>query len=161
MEEIRKQWVKAYDFVLLISEKGFTDGASVCTIQLADLIILMIDMSDYGLKKSIEFARQVNIPGIREDGRPAMILPVPSRVHRSELNRVLEFKSMMIRNIFSQYLPPSIDADDYFNNVYISEFSRYSYVHEIPVIYEPPLDRNTISHEYRILSKYIVDIQHT
>ena len=158
IENIRAELSKAYDFVLVVSEKGFTEAAGISTIQLADVIALMINLNTQALEKSIQLARRVNTPGVKKDGRQVKILPIPSRlpIHEPALREQLYD---MLESGFSKYIPQELDVSEYYDSAGIPETSQfYFYENKIFALVDSEENRFSMTRSYKTLSRYLVDI---
>jgi len=157
VEYLRVQWEKAYNATLIISEQGLSDASSICTIQLPDVILVMMDMSRGGIQLSSDVIRRILMPGKKMDGREVKILPVlsklESRVEYSLMDEALE----MMREVFSKYLPPGIDSTNYFDQMRIPFIPYYNYSHEIPALSDEGLaDPESLLWNYINITKLLV-----
>lgn len=155
VEHLREQWAREYDVAIVVSNKGISDAASVCTMQVADVIVLMIPMSTQQLEASDEVARTLCSPELKRNGRPVKILPVLSRVSVVERQHRFEFRER-VREAFSKYLPPEIEGSAYFDEVQIPDVPYYGYGHEIALLRESDKDRLSMAWVYRALARYLL-----
>jgi MinD-like ATPase involved in chromosome partitioning or flagellar assembly len=156
IEEIKNHWVHAYDYVFVTSGKGFTDSASICTVQLADVIVLMMDASPDSFEGSLELARRVNAGRIKRDRKTVTILPVRTRVNMAERELYIRNRER-IENAFSEYLPRQFDVAKYFDEVQIPESPYFAATNDIAVLKEKR-HALSISRSYGLLSQYVLDM---
>lgn len=157
IEHIRNQWSQAYDIVIVISEKGMSDAASVCTLQVADVVVLMMSMNNWEIKAAEMIAQSIRNPELKRDGRPINVLPVPSKtsLFEAELRQKLR---EYLRAMFSQHLPYGINATDYFSGIEIPAIPYYEMSHEIAVLHEPLARPQIIVESYREIVKRLLTL---
>jgi len=155
IQHLREQWSQTYDIVLLISEKGFTTGAAICTRQLADLLLLMLDMDARGFDASLQVARSFNSPEVLKDGRERFLLPMPSRIGTAaEIQQLNQFRRRL-RERFADFLPHDFDRDQYFSSLEVPFVPYYEFGNNLAVLDERGKP-STLSTAYLQLSQYLV-----
>ncbi len=82
IEELRTEWIKAYDFVLVDSRSGVTDMSSICTVQLPDLLVVLFTPTIQALNGIVSVGRSAirefeDLPVERFSYR---VMPVASRI---------------------------------------------------------------------------------
>jgi MinD-like ATPase involved in chromosome partitioning or flagellar assembly len=155
VEHIRAQWTHTYDFVIVLSGKGISKVASVCTLHVPDVVVLMMSMNPQEIQASLQVARMIRTLGLQRDARKASILPVPSRVEFAEYSLLQELRQR-VQESFSRYLPAGIDPSIYFPEIDIPNIPYYRYASEIAVLREDGNDPKSISRSYLALARYLV-----
>ena len=81
IERLRNQWKEKYDFVLIDSRSGITPFASVCTIQLPDILVLLLQCDDRDLAGGINVAKHVSVArrSMPFDRLELLTIPIPAR----------------------------------------------------------------------------------
>ncbi len=158
IDHLKSQWEKDYEVVLIVSERGASDAAAICTIQLPDVIIMMVDMNMNGIWASLQLIQRF-ISSRKEMGvRELKFLPVLSKIDDTNRN-IQEQILMTMKEQFSKYLPMEIDSNKYFNEVGLQYVPYYSYDHKaIPVLYDPQTRRASLFRDYMTITQYLVDI---
>lgn len=81
VERLRSEWKAKYDFVLIDCRSGITPLGSVCTIQLPDILVLLLQCDDRDLDGGVSVAKHVT--AAREllpfDRVELLTIPVPAR----------------------------------------------------------------------------------
>jgi cellulose biosynthesis protein BcsQ len=130
-ECLKSHWEKDYDVVLIISEHGLSPGAAICTMQLPDSIVILMEMGQ--IESSAHIIERITRLEKRKSRRALVILPVLSKVDNSEMAlRERVFQEMEER--FSRFLPPQMDPARYFKTARIPSMPYYAYSHEIAVM---------------------------
>jgi MinD-like ATPase involved in chromosome partitioning or flagellar assembly len=81
IEKLRNEWISEFNFVLIDSRTGVTDIGGICTVHLADVLVLLFtanDSSSDGALQVFERARKAQESLTLERGR-LMAVPVPAR----------------------------------------------------------------------------------
>jgi WD40 repeat protein/MinD-like ATPase involved in chromosome partitioning or flagellar assembly len=86
LEELREDFLLAYDFVLIDSRTGISDSGGICTIQLPDVLVFLFTANGQSLRGVTDAVRraksaQRNLP---HDRAPLLTLPVLSRFDGKE-----------------------------------------------------------------------------
>jgi cellulose biosynthesis protein BcsQ len=104
LEQTRDSWKQALDFILIDSRTGITDIGGICTVQMPDLLVLLLtanDQSLYGTLNMVERLRNAH-ERLPLDHSKALIMPVISHFER----RVEYVESERWLDIFAQKLAP-------------------------------------------------------
>lgn len=97
IEDWRRQWIDAYDFVLVDSRTGMSDSGGVCTVQLPDVLVLLFTPNEQSLggvqriaKSAQKLQRTLSIDRAR-----LLVVPVPTRVDLAERALWSEWQSQI------------------------------------------------------------------
>jgi cellulose biosynthesis protein BcsQ len=140
LEKMRSEWKSSYDYILLDSRTGVTDIGDVCTAMLPDILITVLianEQSIEGTKYVIERARTVH-GRLPRDRTKLIVVPIIGRDEsfteyelsaswRARLGHELEFT-------LADWLPRSIDAQKYFQKIFIPYYSYWSFGENLPVV---------------------------
>lgn len=139
-EDMREEWKKSYDFVLLDSRTGVTDIGDVCTALLPDLIVAVFVANEQnveGTKAVIERARVVHAQ-LPRDRTKLTVIPL---LGRDESHTEYELSSFWRQRIsaelgftLSDWLPKEMDAHTYFQKIFVPYYSFWSFGENLPVI---------------------------
>ncbi|BCJ58373.1 FxSxx-COOH system tetratricopeptide repeat protein [Micromonospora endophytica] len=114
-----------YDYVLIDSRTGVSDGAGICTVRLPDAVVTSFTLNEQSIDGAAAVARSI----VRQRGdRPIRILPVPMRVDNAEQLK-LEAGRDQARRRFTPLLPrlSPEESDRYWGEVEIPYQPYYAY----------------------------------
>ncbi|MDX8501912.1 AAA family ATPase [Mesorhizobium sp. VK4C] len=139
-EDMREDWKRLYDYVLLDSRTGVTDIGDVCTALLPDLLVTVFVANEQnidGTKLIIDRARAVH-GQLPRDRAKLVVVPLLGRDESySEYELSLEWRSRITRELgfmLSDWLPKEVDPHVYFQKVFIPYYSYWSFGENLPVI---------------------------
>ena len=151
---LRKFWENEYEIILIISEKGFSDAAALCVMQLPQIVVLMVDLREKNIEKSGYVANSIASNSSLE-GDEKIILPIPSKISDSE-RAIKQKKASLLKKHLSKYLPDNIDIQQYFDEVQIADIPYYSFADRVAVLVDPESNRLSLSHTYKVITKYLL-----
>ncbi|MBM3757107.1 MAG: ParA family protein [Acidobacteria bacterium] len=161
IESLREQWLAEYDFVLIDSRTGVTDIGGICTVQLADVLVLLFtttESSVEGIKQIVERAReqQQRLP---VDRQTLIAVPVPARDEsRTEYARSRDWKekfAIAFSELYTDWLPNGVTARDAIDILRIPYVPYWSFGETLPVIEEGTKDPASIGHAYELLARLL------
>ena len=84
LEELRGDWKKNLDFVLIDSRTGVTDIGSICTVQLPDTLLILLTLNDQSLEGSLNVLErmQATRTSFAFDRAKLLVVPIISRLER-------------------------------------------------------------------------------
>lgn len=119
-----------YDYVLIDSRSGWSDGSDICTLALPDTVVIGLSMHIQAIEGAEQVARR-----IRLHERPIGIHVVP--LHIGEINPRLEERMRQARERLDPYLEAEgEDLDHYWRDVQVPYLSSYAYGGELAVFRE-------------------------
>jgi hypothetical protein len=133
IEFLKNYWKAEYDAVLIISERGFSPAAAICTMQLPDAIVILMEIGY--IDSSAHITGRIVQREKDNSRRTIWILPMLSKVDNSEIQLCINTLKEM-RNRFSKYLPPQLDPAEYFETAVIPNVPYYAQSQGIAVIEE-------------------------
>jgi cellulose biosynthesis protein BcsQ len=139
-ERLRDAWKDDYDYILLDSRTGVTDIGDVCTALLPDILVTVLvanEQSIDGTKHIIERARTVH-GSLPRDRNKLLILPILGR-DESYTEYVLstEWRKRISGELsftIKDWIPKNIEAQTYFQKVFVPYYSYWSFGENLPVI---------------------------
>jgi MinD-like ATPase involved in chromosome partitioning or flagellar assembly len=161
IEALRNEWIAEFDFVLIDSRTGVTDIGGICTVHLADVLVLLFtanDSSSEGALDIFERARkaQQNLPLDR--GR-LLAVPVPARDEsRTEYERAAHWKNRFAEQfgeLYRDWLPSGKTAHDAIELLRIPYVPYWSFGEQLPAIEEGTSDPSSLGHAYQILARIL------
>jgi len=161
IEQLRNEWISEFSFVLVDSRTGVTDIGGICTVHLADVLVLFFTTTESTMEGAIQIVErarkaQAHLP---LDRRRLLAVPVPARDEsRTEYERAAEWKNTFAER-FSEYykdwLPSGKTAHDAIDLLRIPYIPFWSFGERLPVIDEGTSDPAGIGHAYEILARVL------
>jgi cellulose biosynthesis protein BcsQ len=162
IEDLRDAWTAQFDFVLIDSRTGVTDIGGICTVHLADVLVLLFtstDSSTKGAKDIIERARKAQ-SFFPVDRSRLLAVPVPSRDEsRTEYERAAQWKRIYAEefgSFYADWLPSGIAPIDAVETLRIPYVPYWSFGERLPVIEEGTNSPGTLGYSYQILARLLL-----
>ncbi|HZM84653.1 MAG TPA: FxSxx-COOH system tetratricopeptide repeat protein [Candidatus Limnocylindrales bacterium] len=139
-----------YDYVLIDSRTGVSDGAGICTIRLPDTVVAAFTMNDQSMDGTVAVAGSI-VRQRRTD--PVRIVPVPMRVEDAEQLK-LEAGRDHARRSFAPFLPRSSpeEIDRYWGDIEIPYKPFYAYEEILAAFADRPYQTGTLLAAYERLT---------
>lgn len=139
LEQLREEWTKIYDFVLIDSRAGITDIGGICTIQMPDILFTFAtanEQSIEGTKSTIDkiLNARTEMPYPRAF---LNVVPILTRVDRNESYLQEKWENIFIErteDVYGEWIQIGADSGDLLKRVYIPYYPKYSYGEELPVL---------------------------
>jgi len=141
-EEMREEWTKEFDLVLVDSRTGITDIGAICTAQLPDILAIVFTANQQGLSGVIEVSKRAE--GARnhlpyERGK-LLILPIPSRFDaREEYDLAESWKNKFTEQLvpfYRTWLHTTVDAKRAIDLCTVPYVSKWSFGERLAVLTE-------------------------
>jgi MinD-like ATPase involved in chromosome partitioning or flagellar assembly len=161
LENLRKEWVEEFDYILVDSRTGVTDIGGICTIYLPDIIVALFTANKQSLNGVIDVVRRAREARdhLPFDRGYLLAVPVPGRDEsRTEYRQALEWRrtfAVELYDLYKDFLPKEIDATDALELLRIPYVPYWSFGERLPVIYEGTRDPNSISFYYAVLTRLL------
>ncbi|HXB70311.1 MAG TPA: hypothetical protein VNY05_18825 [Candidatus Acidoferrales bacterium] len=161
IEELRDEWAAEFEFVLVDSRTGVTDIGGICTVHLADVLVLFFtttESSAKGALQIVERARraQGHLP---LDRTRLLAVPVPARDEsRTEYERASQWKTMFAEQfgeLYRDWLPSGKTAQDAIELLRIPYVPYWSFGEPLPVIEGGTSDPSSLGYAYEILARLL------
>jgi hypothetical protein len=119
-----------YDYVLIDSRTGWSDGADICTLALPDMVVIGLTMHLQAIRGAEQVAQR-----IRQHHRAIRLHVLP--LHIGEMNDRLAERMTQARRALDPHLDiPDEDLDGYWSEVQVPYLSNYAYGGELAVFRE-------------------------
>ncbi|MFN0104759.1 MAG: tyrosine-protein kinase family protein [Bryobacteraceae bacterium] len=142
IEDLRNQWLNEYEFVLIDSRTGVTDIGGICTVQLADVLVLLFtttSSSMEGVASIVERAR-IHQQRLPVDRQRLLAIPVPARDEsRTEYEKSADWKNRFasgFKELYADWLPNDKTANDAIERLRIPYVPYWSFGETLPAIEE-------------------------
>ncbi len=161
IEKLRQEWIDEYDFVLVDSRTGITDIGGICTIQMPDIMVALFTANDQSLNGAIDVAQKTKVARqkLPFDRFSLRVVPIPSRFDSGEEFKTsrewLERFSHDLADIYSNWLPQSVNRRDFLEITKIPYISYFSFGEKLPVIEQGTLDPTGLGYYYENLAAII------
>jgi cellulose biosynthesis protein BcsQ/nucleotide-binding universal stress UspA family protein len=168
---LAEHFKQQYAYTLIDSRTGVTDTSGICTALMPEKLVTIFTPNRQSLSGVLDIAKKAtDYRKQSDDLRPLVIFPVPSRVETSETTLKSQWRFgekqeglLGYQPAFEQLLQQiydlsSCDLDDYFNEVQIQHFPRYSYGEEIAVLEEDEGDRLSLAQSYESFLKQLLSL---
>ena len=161
IEELRGEWASEFQFVLVDSRTGVTDIGGICTVHLADVLVLLFtttESSMNGAMRILERARKAQEQLPLDRGR-LLAVPVPARDEsRTEYETATRWKERFANQfgeLYRDWLPSGKTPHDAIDLLRIPYIPYWSFGERLPVIEEGTSDPAGIGHAYEILARVL------
>lgn len=160
IEELRNDWISDFEFVLIDSRTGVTDIGGICTVHLADVLVLLFTAtyaSTDGVLEIFDRARKARERLPVDRGR-LIAVPVPARDEsRTEYEKAAEWKRIFadrFKDLYEDWLPTGISVQDAIEQLKIPYFPYWSFGEKLP-IRDGTNDPASLGRAYEILARLL------
>lgn len=157
LENVRSAWQMNYDFILIDSRTGISDVGGICTVQLPEILVTLFTPNRQSMDGTISVAHRATeaLPQLPLDRAPLRILPIPTRIDKSEHQLSREWEKEMFDR-FSPFVEAWSDApkrtDHLFKELIVPYIPYWSFGEQIPAIVGDKFDRLTVEYAHETLS---------
>lgn len=161
LEDLRKDWVTNYDFVLIDSRTGWADIANICTAHLPDRLVLVFTANEQSISGAVEVANRANVVRDRMPyDRPKLaVLPVLSRFDsRVEYKRAETWYQTctdMTTPLFSNWLVKHVPPALMLRHLTLPYVSYWSFGEQLPVLEETTPSTDQIGYGLETLAAIV------
>lgn len=161
LENLRNQWLRDFDLVLIDSRTGLSDASGVCTIMLPDVVIPMFTanyQSLFGIRDIMSFI-QSSRQKLAVDRMALTILPLPSRfgtrVEFKESQEWLDRIADILKDCFSDWLPRWIEPRYVLEQIKIPQVDYFSFGEKLAVVEQGTNDPESMGFIYSKIADFI------
>jgi tetratricopeptide (TPR) repeat protein len=161
LEELRKEWSRNYEFVLIDSRTGLTDSGGVCTIQMPDVLVLVFTANDQSLEGGLKIvsAAQAARHTFPFERAPLTVVPLLSRWEgEAEIDLAEEWMKRLelaLKPLVATWLPEMFSPRDYLEKVRVPHVPRFSFGEPLPVITHTLTDSNLPGLAYESIARLL------
>ncbi len=165
LEELRDQMKAEYDLILIDSRTGITDIGDICTVLMPDHLVMLFVSNRQNIEgciRVIDRAREARAK-LPVDRAKLLVVPVACRDESgSEYEEATRWRKRFatgFKPLLSEWLPREVDAEHYFNKLYIPYIPIWSFGERLPVVESPRelRDPKTIGASYLSLSQLLAE----
>jgi cellulose biosynthesis protein BcsQ len=161
LDEMRREWLDEYDFVLIDSRTGISDIGGITTILFPDILVLFFTTTN----QSVNGVNDVMRRALKSQGelpfdRTRMLgIPVPARDESHSERKLTErwYKTFAkeLGWIYKEWLPSNIEPREAIVKIRIPYVPRWSFFEGMPVIEEGTDAPEGIGAAYERLAKLL------
>jgi len=155
---LRADMKQNYDYTFIDSRTGFSDIASICTLNLPDTLVNCFTLNTQGIEGAVQVAADVARYRPSRGGKRIRVLPVPMRVENTEKAKADAGHSLARRRF--EGLPAGLDEEerkDYWSNVVIPYQAYYSYEEILAAFGDANSGPTTLLAAYERLTGYVTE----
>jgi hypothetical protein len=138
--QVRQEWIEEYDYVLVDSRTGYTDTGDICTVLLADVLVLCF-VTNYqnvrGIDQALKRARQAR-EALPVDRSRLIAVPVGMRDETyNEQAQGRKWRGIYVKELgylFKEWLPNNVTPEEAFNQLFVPYVPLVSFGERIPVL---------------------------
>ncbi|HKQ60356.1 MAG TPA: pentapeptide repeat-containing protein [Candidatus Polarisedimenticolaceae bacterium] len=143
LDQLRHEWKRDYDFVLVDSRTGITDIGDICTVLLPDALVTLF-VSNYqnlnGIRDAVTRARTAHRDLPVDRGR-LVVVPVLARDEvYNEYEKSQEWKRIFAKelaDLYTDWLPRGTEPRTALNKLFIPYVTNWSFGERLPVVEAP------------------------
>jgi cellulose biosynthesis protein BcsQ/tetratricopeptide (TPR) repeat protein len=161
LEELRTQWLRAFDFILIDSRTGLTDSGGICTIHLPDVVVALFTanaQSVTGIQRVLREARLAH-EQLPVDRSRLQLVPVPARDEsQSEYENARTWRETFARELgefYASWLPAGVTARQVLERLKIPYKPYWSFGERLPVVHEGTTDPASLGYAYAVLASLL------
>ncbi len=149
LEQMRQEWLREYEYVLVDSRTGISDIGGICTILLPDVLVLMFTSNRQSVEGIADVVRRARAGQEKMAiDRPRLFaVPVPARDERNsashrgpEAQEWIDLYTQTFGPLFREWLPEHVTERDALSKLYIPYIANWSFGERLPVIEEQRAD---------------------
>lgn len=158
LEDMRDEWKKEFDFILIDSRTGVTDIGGICTVHLPDILAFVVAANHQNLQGSVTTVNRIlkHRDLLPYDRAGLLTVPIISRLDiREEYELGMQWLKMMadqLSQFFKGWNSKDILPREVIEVTRVPYFSHWSYGERIPVIEEEITGPDSISYYLRTLA---------
>lgn len=162
IEKLRDSWVSNFDFVLVDSRTGVTDIGGICTVHLADVLVLLFTSTDSSVEGALEIVNRAR--EAREhlplDRGQLLAVPLPSRDEsRTEYELASQWKKTFAAKfqfLYKDWLPSESLVQDAIEMLRIPYVPYWSFGERLPALDENSNDPAGLAYAYEVLARLLI-----
>lgn len=161
IEDFRNELLAAYDYILIDSRTGVTDFGGICTIQMPDILVMLLTATEQGLSGTARIAEKAQAAhsALPFDREKLLIMPVPARIDQSEYALTQEWLNKIatkLKPYYEDWIPKQIDMNDFMRLIKLPYIPYFSYGEKLPVIEQGVSDPAGLGYAYENLAMLLM-----
>lgn len=163
LDGLKREWQKEYDVVFVDSRTGISDVSGICTVQLPDILALVLTPNKQSLEGIFEVAnRVVESHSIfpLSDGK-LITVPILSRLDQRDEHTIAESWLARINKtltpLYSSWLHKGVSVQRIQDFSKVPYVTRWSFGESLAVLLERGSDTEQISYSFQSLAALIIE----
>ena len=158
VEDLRADWLDAYDYVLIDSRTGITEIGGICTIQLPDIVVMLFTATVQGFEGTLDIIKRANAAQqkLNFDRQKLIFLPIPSKFETTTEFKLsqewIETFAEKLDFAYSDWLPSSVNKKDFLELTKIPYIPYFSFGEKLPLIEQGTRDPSGLGYAYETLA---------
>jgi len=154
LDRARENMRRDYDYILVDSRTGVSDTSGICTVQLPDTVVVCFTLNNQSIEGASSVARSIR----SQRGASVRVLPVPTRVERSEKDK-LDLRRGLAMRRFGDLLEGQSheEREEYWTDVEVLYEPFYAYEEMLATFKDRPGERHTTLASAERLTSRIAD----
>lgn len=154
LEEMREEWLQAYDIILVDSRTGLSDMGGISTIHLPQVLVLLFTPNEQSLDGAARVARscQEQQRSSRLTRGPLWVVPVPTRIDTGEKEQLDQWRARIVKEVAS-FVREWADGDvgddvvaNWLDRVSVPYVPFWSFGERIPAVEEERPDKLSVTY---------------
>jgi tetratricopeptide (TPR) repeat protein len=161
IEDLRNDWIREFDVVLVDSRTGISDIGGICTIHLPDVLVLLFTTTDSSVDGVIDVMNRARTEQARLpfDRNLLLGLPVPARDEsQTEYEKAKAWHAKIADRFgtyYEDWLPRDLNATDVLKILRIPYIPNWSFGERLPVKEEGTSDPRSLGYAYQVLARLV------
>ena len=161
LENLRDQWKKHYDFILIDSRTGLTDAGGVCTVQMPDMLALVFTANTQSLDGGIKYLNAVERAreNLAYERTPLTVFPLLARWEGDkEVDLSEEWLGQIescIAPLVETWCPINLPIRRLLERLRVPHVARFSFGEPLPVLSHSLTDPDLPGLAYDLLANLI------
>ncbi len=165
IEDLRRAWRDAYDFILIDSRTGVSEINGISTIQMPNLIVLLFTATNQSFEGALDIAyRSASAhQKLPYDRGQLLFLPILSRVEVAVSQLVDKWIARFSKDLTPLYEPwlptenPNIKIDEFLMRTKIPHDPSYTFGEELAVVRDGTIDPARMGYAYEGIAALIAN----
>lgn len=162
-EDLREQWTRDFEIVLIDSRTGLSDTGGICTIQLPDIVVAMFSpnhQSVYGVRDIMRFAQEAR-QKLAFDRMALTVIPLPARFETTADYGDAADWMQRIEEAFSEFykdwLPRGVTPRQIVEILKVPHVNAFAFGEKLAVVERGADDPRGMGFVYKKLAKLLVN----
>ncbi len=158
LDSIKREWQGSYDFILIDSRTGISDISGVCTVQLPDILALVLTPARQSLDGILQVATRAvtNHSKFPLSEGKLLTVPIVSRLDQRDETAIAEHWlgriAKSLEPLYGSWLHRDVPISRILDFSKVPYISRWSFGESLPILLERGSDTEQISYSLKSIS---------
>jgi tetratricopeptide (TPR) repeat protein len=161
LEDIRNQWLKEYEFILIDSRTGLTDTGGVCTVHFPDVLVVVFTTNSQSFEGALKVAQAAQTTRATYEFERAPLTVVPL-VSRWEGDKEVDLAETWMKHFdaelpewMASWLPLEFKPRQFIEKTRVPHVARFSFGEPLPVLTHSLTDAGLPGLSYDTLARLL------